>query len=68
MLHDGCSSCNCYTPSKVHSHSFGPSFFADNILSNNSTVFKISDTIINPGVLAYLLMPFTSADALPVKS
>ena len=30
MLHDGCSSCNCYTPSKVHSHSFRPSFFADN--------------------------------------
>ena len=46
MLHDGCSSYNCYTPSEVHSHSFGPSFFADNLLSNNSTVFKISNTII----------------------
>ena len=29
--------------------------------------FSKFQTLLNPGALAYLLMPFTSADALPVK-
>ena len=66
MLHDGSSSCNCYTPSKVHSHSFGPWFFSDNLLCNNSTVFEISNTIIIQvrlhiyGCLLQVLMPYQS--------
>ena len=45
MHHNGCSICKSYTPCKFHSHSLGPLFFHDNLLSNNSTDFEILDTV-----------------------